>query len=87
MVGIPTVLITLVPENSRQAGPPRAFHPKNFKLGNCLGGPHQNALQLKVLRDVLRRWEAREEPGTIWEQEYEEYRGYDDSWKQVLEEG
>jgi hypothetical protein len=84
MQAIPTVLITVVPENSKQAGPPRAIAPKHFKLGNSLGGPHQNALQLKVLRDALRRWEAREEPGTIWEQEY---TGYDDSWKQELEEG
>lgn len=87
MVGIPTVLITLIPENSRQAGPPRAFHPKGFKLGNCLGGPHQVALQRQVLRDALRRWEAREEPGIIWEQEYPAYTGQDDSWQQALEEG
>lgn len=87
MIGIPTILITLVPENSRQMGPPRAFHPKDFKLGNCLGGPFQVELQRKVLRDALRRWEAREEPGQIWEQFYPEYTGYDDSWKQVLEEG
>nr|HET6902103.1 hypothetical protein [Ktedonobacteraceae bacterium] len=87
MVGIPTVLITLIPENSRQAGPPRAFHPTGFKLGNCLGGPHQVDLQRKVLRDALRRWEAREEPGIIWEQDYPEYTGQDDSWQQALEEG
>ena len=87
MVGIPTVLITLVPENSMQAGPPRAFSPKDFKLGNCLGGPFQNDLQRKVLRDALRRWEAREEPGHLWEQVYPEYTGYDDSWKKALEEG
>ena len=87
MVGIPTVLITLIPENSRQAGPPRAFHPKGFKLGNCLGGPQQVDLQRQVLRDALRRWEAREEPGIIWEQVYPAYRGQDDSWQQALEEG
>ncbi len=87
MVGIPTILITLIPENSRQAGPPRAFHPKGFKLGNCLGGPHQDELQRKVLRDALSRWEAREEPGHIWEREYPEYTDHDDSWKQAMEEG
>lgn len=87
MVGIPTILITLIPENSRQAGPPRAFHPKDFKLGNCLGGPFQNDLQRKVLLDALHRWEAREEAGTIWEQIYPEYTGQDDSWKKALEEG
>ena len=73
MVGIPTVLITLLPENSRPAGPPRALAPQRFKLGNCLGGPHQNMLQRLVLQDALRRWEAREEPGNIWEIAYSEY--------------
>jgi D-proline reductase (dithiol) PrdB len=87
MVGIPTILITLVPENSMPAGPPRAFSPKGFKLGNCLGGPFQDDLQRTVLHDALRRWEAREEPGHLWEQEYPAYTGYDDSWKKALEEG
>ena len=87
MVGIPTVLITLIPKNSRQAGTPRAFQPKDFKLGNCLGGPFQNDLQRKVLLDTLHRWEAREEAGTIWEYVYPEYTGQNDSWKQALQEG
>ena len=73
MVGIPTVLITLLPEQSKPAGPPRAISPQHFKLGDCLGGPHQDDLQRKVLRDTLRRWEAREEPGNIWEIAYPEY--------------
>jgi len=73
MVGIPTVHITVVPESSRQAGPPRAIYPKGFRQGNNLGGPGQNELQRKVLLDALRRWEAREEPGHIWEIIYSEY--------------
>jgi hypothetical protein len=86
MVGIPTVLITVVPENSMQAGPPRAFTPKGFKLGNSLGGPFQNDLQRKVLRDALRRWEAREEPGHLWEIEYPEYDS--SNWQPIdLQEG
>lgn len=86
MQGIPTVLITVMPENSRQAGPPRAIAPQHFKLGNSLGGPHQNTLQRQVLLDALRRWETREEPGTIWEIEYP---AYDSSqWQPVdLQEG
>ncbi len=71
--GIPTVHITVVPESSRQAGPPRAIYPKGFRQGNNLGGPGQNDLQRKVLLDALRRWEAREEPGQIWEIFYNEY--------------
>lgn len=86
MQGIPTVLITVVPENSRQAGPPRAIAPMHFKMGNSLGGPHQITLQRNVLLDALRRWEAREEPGNIWEIEYP---AYDIStWKPIdLQEG
>jgi D-proline reductase (dithiol) PrdB len=73
MVGIPTVLITVAPEQSQQAGPPRAIAPQHFKLGNSVGGPYQNALQRQVLLDTLRRWETREEPGRIWEIAYPEY--------------
>ena len=73
MLGLPTVLITLVPKNSREMGPPRAIYPTGFLLGDCLGGPHQQELQRHVLRDALRRWEAREEPGDIWEIAYPDY--------------
>jgi glycine/betaine/sarcosine/D-proline reductase family selenoprotein B len=73
MLGLPTVLITLVPQNSREMGPPRAVAPFGFLLGDCLGPPHQPALQHQVLRDALRRLEAREEPGAIWEISYPDY--------------
>ncbi len=73
MVGIPTVLITLVPEGSRQMGPPRGLHPVGFPLGDCLGGPGQVGVQRQVLRDAFARWEAREEAGTIWERDYPDY--------------
>jgi len=73
MLAIPTVLITLVPEASRQMGPPRALHPVGFTLGDCLGREFQPELQRKVLLDALRRWEARIEPGVIWDIEYPEY--------------
>ncbi len=73
MLGIPTVLITVAPEQSQQAGPPRAIAPHHFKLGHSLGGPHQEALQRRILLDALKRWEAREEPGHIWDISYPEY--------------
>lgn len=73
MTGIPTVLVTVAPEQSMQAGPPRAIAPHHFKLGNSLGGPHQADLQRKVLRDALNRWQTREEPGRLWEITYPEY--------------
>ncbi len=86
MVGIPTALITLLPENSRPAGPPRAIAPQKFKLGDYLGGPHQNDLQRKVLLDALRSWEAREEPGHIREIDYPEYGS--SQWQPInLQEG
>ena len=67
---MPTVLITLAPEDSREMGPPRAVYPVGFTLGDSLGLPNQPELQRQVLRDALRRWESREEPGTIWELRY-----------------
>lgn len=86
MVGIPTVLITVAPEQSRQAGPPRAIAPRHFKLGHSLGGPHQVNLQQQVLLDALKRWEAREEPGYIWDIAYPEYDSSD--WQPIyLNEG
>lgn len=72
-LGIPTVLITLRPEGSRQMGLPRGIHPVGFMLGDCLGGPGQVDLQTNVLRATLRRWEAREEAGTIWEATFPDY--------------
>lgn len=73
MQGIPTVLITVAPEQSKQFGPPRAIAPLHFKLGHSLGGPGQKSLQRQVLHDALRRWETREEPGQIWEIAYSDY--------------
>lgn len=72
-VGIPTILITLRPEASRQMGPPRGLHPVCFPLGDCLGGPGQVAVQRQVLRAALARWEAREEAGIIWERTFPAY--------------
>ena len=81
MGGIPTVLITVAPEQSQQSGPPRAIAPYHFRMGNSLGGPHQKDLQRRVLLDALRRWEAREEPGHTWEIEYREYDS--SSWQPI----
>lgn len=73
MLGLPTVLITLRPRASREMGPPRALAPVGFTLGDCLGLPHRPDIQRHVLLDALRRWEAREEPGNIWERSYADY--------------
>jgi len=77
MVGIPTVLISVAPEQSQQAGPPRVIAPHHFKLGHSLGGAFQKDLQRKVLLDALKRWETREEPGRLWDISYPEYDSSD----------
>jgi D-proline reductase (dithiol) PrdB len=73
MLGLPTVLITLLPKVSAEMGLPRAIHPARFTLGDPLGLPDRPDIQRAVLLDALRRWEAREEPGHIWELEYPAY--------------
>lgn len=65
MLGLPTILITLLPKESGEMGPPRAIHPVGFTLGDPLGLPNRPALQREVLLAALRRWETREEPGVI----------------------
>ncbi len=73
MRGIPTVLITVGPEASRQMRPPRAIYPKGFKIGNSLGRPGMRDLQKKVLRDALVMLTEPAHPGEIIEREYPEY--------------
>jgi D-proline reductase (dithiol) PrdB len=82
MIAIPTVLITVAPEQSSQAGPPRAIAPHHFKLGNSLGAPFQKDVQRAVLLDALKRWETHEEPGHTWDISYP---GYDSSSWQPIE--
>lgn len=75
MRGIPTVLVTVSPEPSRQMRPPRALYPKDFRVGNSLGGPGMPDLQRQVLRDALELLLAPPRPGEIIEREYPEYGG------------
>ena len=73
MLGLPTILITLLPKVSAEMGPPRAITPVGFTLGDPLGLPHRPDIQRAVLLDALRLWETREEPGRIWEIAYPAY--------------
>ena len=73
MRGLPTVLITVSPEVSKQMRPPRAMYPKGFKIGNSLGKPGMKELQKKVLRDALLQLTEPARPGQIVEREYPEY--------------
>jgi hypothetical protein len=73
MRGIPTVLITVSPEVSKQMRPPRALYPVGFKIGNSLGRPEMADLHKKVLRDALSLLQGPPHPGEIIEREYTEY--------------
>ena len=73
MRGIPTILITVSPDVSRQMRPPRMLYPKGFKVGNALGRPSMPDLQRKVLRDALSLLKGPPHPGEIIEREYPEY--------------
>jgi hypothetical protein len=73
MEGIPTVLITVDPEQSWQARPSRALNPVGFKLGNSLGNPGATELQKTVLTDALDVLLHPPEPGTIVKREYPAY--------------
>lgn len=73
MAGIPTVLVTVDKEQSEMARPSRALCPKGFKIGNSLGGPHQERLHVKVLEDALTLLTAPIIPGFAIEMGYPEY--------------
>ncbi|HEX8186040.1 MAG TPA: hypothetical protein VF747_14855 [Blastocatellia bacterium] len=73
MRGIPTVLITVSPEVSKQMRPPRALYPKGFKIGNSLGKPFMQELHKSVLRDALSMLKGPLNPGEVIEREYPEY--------------
>ena len=73
MRGIPTVLITVSPEVSRQMRPPRALYPKDFQIGNSLGRPFMRDLQRRVLRDALQLFKEAPRPGEVIERVYPEY--------------
>ncbi len=69
-MGIASVLITVSPDESEQAGPSRALYPKPFAIGQSLGPPHQDELQLRILEDALDLLKNPGEPGTLVMKEY-----------------
>lgn len=78
MIGIPTVVITVEPEESRQARPPRALSPAfradvdpGFSIGRTFGRPNDGDLQRSILRDALLILTSPGEPGRIEVREYE----------------
>jgi D-proline reductase (dithiol) PrdB len=65
--GIPTVLITVVPEESRLMRPPRAVYPKGQQLGRVLGQAGEKEKQTRILVEALRQFETLHLPGEIVE--------------------
>ena len=70
LVGIPTVVITVEPEETRQARPPRALSPRGFVAGHSLGRPEDVALQKGILMDALGLLLGPARPGEVVEKSY-----------------
>ena len=70
MLGIPTVLITVEPEESAQARPPRALSPRGFVAGHSLGRPDDDALQKRIVMDALALLSAPPQPGEVVLRDY-----------------
>lgn len=70
MLGIPTVLITVEPEESGQARPPRALCPRGFIAGHSLGRAKDEALQKWILSDALGLLLAPAQPGEVILRDY-----------------
>ncbi len=70
LVGIPTVVITVEPEETLQARPPRALHPRGFVAGHSLGRPGDPALQKWILMDALSLLVGEARPGEVIERDY-----------------
>jgi hypothetical protein len=70
MIGIPTVLITVEPEESAQARPPRALTPRGYIAGHSLGRPNDAALQKWIIMDALGLLLAPPQPGDVITRDY-----------------
>jgi hypothetical protein len=70
MIGIPTVVVTVEPEETRQARPPRALAPRGFIAGHSLGRAGDAALQKWILMDALGLLLADPRPGEVIERDY-----------------
>ena len=70
MLGIPTVLITVEPEESEQARPPRALCPRGFIAGHSLGKPGDVGLQKRIIMDALGLLLEPARPGEVIGRDY-----------------
>lgn len=70
MIGYPTALITVEPEESAQARPPRALCPRGFIAGHSLGKPNAPELQKRIILDALGLLLAEARPGEVITRDY-----------------
>jgi len=70
LVGIATVVVTVEPEETRQARPPRALAPRGFVAGHSLGRAGDAALQKRILLDALGLVVGPPRPGEVVEKDY-----------------
>jgi hypothetical protein len=70
MLGVPTVLITVEPEESAQARPPRALCPRGFIAGHSLGRANDESLQKWIVMDALELLLADPKPGEVITRDY-----------------
>jgi hypothetical protein len=70
LVGIPTVVITVEPEETLQARPPRALCPRGFVAGHALGKAEDPALQKWILMDALQLLTGPAHPGEVLMRDY-----------------
>jgi hypothetical protein len=70
MIGISTVVVTVEPEETRQARPPRALAPRGFVAGHTLGRPGDAALQKWILMDALGLLLGPARPGEVIEKSF-----------------
>jgi len=71
LIGLPTVLITVEPEESAQARPPRALSPRGFVAGHSLGRPNDPSLQKWIIMDALNLLTADPHPGQVLVRDYQ----------------
>jgi D-proline reductase (dithiol) PrdB len=65
MRGIPTVAITVSPDQTQAMRPPRALHPAGFALGRVVGPPHRRDVHRAVVTAALELLGAEVRPGRV----------------------
>ncbi len=73
MRGLHTVLVSVAPDSSMEAGPPRIMYPDGFAIGNPTGRPGMRNLQRKVVQDAFELLVTPMEPGHLVTRQYPEY--------------